>query len=300
MLVSAVVKNELNWLKDAYTWSNVQCCVHNLIVGKLWMEQVGTMEICSHASGQRAQLTFKQAGSNGKDLHRVEGFIFDKQKHKQFFLYGKWTEFLKCTDNNSYEEYLKENGSKHHSCNSKSSKSPNDSPSHTSKKVLQKLNSLKLSSFKSMSVAESMDDPTEIPEVSVPRSDSAYSIDIPNSTLIWKVNPRPQHSSDYYQFTEFAMSLNELETDMEKTLCPTDSRLRPDIRKLEQGDIDGAAIEKTRLEEKQRAANKNMKTKKIEWKPRWFDQGINPYNKQEDWIFNGKYWGRQYTDPEIF
>nr|CAH7763076.1 unnamed protein product [Callosobruchus chinensis] len=264
------------------------------------MEQVGNMEICSHASGHRAQLTFKQAGNNGKDLHRVEGFIFDKQKQKQFFLYGKWTEFLKCTDNNSYEEYVKENGSKQHSSNSKYMKSPNDSPSHASKKVLQKLSSLKLSSFKSMSVAESMDEPSEVPENSVPRSDSTYSIDIPNSTLIWKVNPRPPQSCDYYQFTEFAMSLNELELDMQKTLCPTDSRLRPDIRKLEQGDIDGAAIEKTRLEEKQRSANKSMKSKKVDWKPRWFDQGTNPYNKQEDWIFNGKYWNRQYTDPEIF
>jgi len=48
------------------------------------------------------------------------------------------------------------------------------------------------------------------------------------------------------------MSLNELEPDMGKTLCPTDSRLRPDIRKLENGDQDGAASEKARLEEKQR------------------------------------------------
>lgn len=58
------------------------------------------------------------------------------------------------------------------------------------------------------------------------------------------------------------MSLNEIEQGMETNLCPTDSRLRPDIRKLEQGDIDGAAIEKTRLEEKQREANKHRKSKK--------------------------------------
>lgn len=53
-----------------------------------------------------------------------------------------------------------------------------------------------------------------------------------------------------------------------QTLCPTDSRLRPDIRKLETGDIDGAAIEKTRLEEKQRDARKGMKARKEEWKPK--------------------------------
>jgi len=58
------------------------------------------------------------------------------------------------------------------------------------------------------------------------------------------------------------MSLNELEPAMEETLCPTDSRLRPDIRKLENGDQDGAASEKARLEEKQRDSRKSRKQKK--------------------------------------
>lgn len=71
----------------------------------------------------------------------------------------------------------------------------------------------------------------------------------------------------FYQFTLFAMSLNEMPPS--KTVCPTDSRLRPDIRKLEVGDIDGAALEKTRLEEKQRDSRKAMKSKKEEWKPRY-------------------------------
>lgn len=46
-------------------------------------------------------------------------------------------------------------------------------------------------------------------------------------------------------------------------------RLRPDIRKLEQGDMHGAASEKTRLEEKQRETRKARKSKKDnEWIPR--------------------------------
>lgn len=58
------------------------------------------------------------------------------------------------------------------------------------------------------------------------------------------------------------MSLNEMDPGMGKTLCPTDSRLRPDIRKLEMGDQDGAATEKIRLEEKQRDSRKTKKHKK--------------------------------------
>lgn len=77
----------------------------------------------------------------------------------------------------------------------------------------------------------------------------------------------------FYQFTLFAMSLNEMKPGV--ALCPTDSRLRPDIRKLEAGDIDGAALEKTRLEEKQRDVRKAKKSKKgEEFTPRWLVQNF--------------------------
>lgn len=44
-------------------------------------------------------------------------------------------------------------------------------------------------------------------------------------------------SFQYYNFTFFAIALNELHPSMLETLPPTDSRLRPDIRKLEEGDV---------------------------------------------------------------
>lgn len=67
-------------------------------------------------------------------------------KQKLFYIYGKWTEYIKCTDYASYEVYMKETSSK---STDPRSKSPNDSPSHTSRKMLQKFNSLKVSTFKS-------------------------------------------------------------------------------------------------------------------------------------------------------
>lgn len=41
----------------------------------------------------------------------------------------------------------------------------------------------------------------------------------------------------FYAFSTFAMQLNELEKSIEGVIPPTDSRLRPDIRALENGDI---------------------------------------------------------------
>ena len=41
----------------------------------------------------------------------------------------------------------------------------------------------------------------------------------------------------YYNFTEFAFMLNELNDEIKSKVAPTDSRYRPDMRKMEEGDI---------------------------------------------------------------
>ena len=33
--------------EETYTWSNVSCVVHNIMLGTLWMEHTGQMEIVS-------------------------------------------------------------------------------------------------------------------------------------------------------------------------------------------------------------------------------------------------------------
>lgn len=57
-----------------------------------------------------------------------------------------------------------------------------------------------------------------------------------------------------YNFSQFTIELNELEPDV----APTDSRLRPDQRLMENGFWDQANEEKRRLEQKQR-------TKRYRW-----------------------------------
>jgi len=57
-----------------------------------------------------------------------------------------------------------------------------------------------------------------------------------------------------YHFTKFAVELNEMEPDV----APTDSRNRPDQRQMEEGNWDEANRVKVLLEEKQRAAARQM------------------------------------------
>ncbi|XP_050205251.1 oxysterol-binding protein-related protein 1D [Mercurialis annua] len=70
-----------------------------------------------------------------------------------------------------------------------------------------------------------------------------------------------------YNLTPFALTLNELTPGLFEKLPPTDSRLRPDQRHLENGEYELANSEKLRLEQLQRQARKLQERG---WQPRWF------------------------------
>ncbi|GFY76474.1 oxysterol-binding protein-related protein 1 [Trichonephila inaurata madagascariensis] len=268
---------------ETYTWTGVTTCVHNIIVGKLWMEQCGVMEITCHTNGLLAELNFKPAGWYSKDLYCVEGFIMDKQKEKLSFLYGKWTSFIRRLDCEYYEEYIRLRDL-----------NPQQNTSEGQKGAQQKENSGLLNKFqRKRSVPITMENGD--------KSDGFKSLKELPSTLLWEADPRPEWCSEYYNFTLFAIALNELQDDIKDRLPCTDSRLRPDIRKLEEGDIDGAAFEKNRLEEKQREVRKNRKRDKTTWIPLWFESKPHPYAKEEFWSYKGTYWDRDFSNcPDIF
>ncbi|CAN8003477.1 unnamed protein product, partial [Ixodes pacificus] len=266
---------------EKYTWANVNCCIHNIIVGKLWFEQYGLMEITCHKTHLTSALTFKQAGWFFKDLHRIEGFVYDKHKTKQRFLYGKWTDYLKSAPVAEYEEYMQTHNFRAPDHPGPPPPPAGASPAHTPKRMYAKLNSLTRSlTGGSQGEPPKSPEPCELDEGEIPKSDSTYSLDIPNSRLLWQATPRPDYSPEaitsvltlvslqYYHFTLFAMALNEMEEGMPERLPRTDCRLRPDMRRLEAGDLDGAAAEKNRLEEKQREARKQRKKHKDGWEPR--------------------------------
>ncbi|XP_022726917.1 oxysterol-binding protein-related protein 1D-like isoform X2 [Durio zibethinus] len=85
-----------------------------------------------------------------------------------------------------------------------------------------------------------------------------------------------------YNLTPFAISLNELTPGLLEKLPPTDTRLRPDQRHLENGEYEMANAEKLRLEQLQRQARKLQERG---WQPRWF-------RKDEDGCYRyvGGYW----------
>ncbi|KAG8529430.1 uncharacterized protein KY384_006067 [Bacidia gigantensis] len=112
---------------------------------------------------------------------------------------------------------------------------------------------------------------------------------------IWTVGELVPDAVKRYGFTSFAASLNEI-TSLEKdNLPPSDSRLRPDQRAAEDGDLDIAEDLKARLEEAQRQRRRLAEEHGMQWQPKWFAQG-EAADGEEVWVQKvGKdgYWERR-------
>jgi len=125
--------------------------------------------------------------------------------------------------------------------------------------------------------------------------------DVEGVSVDWRVKPKPSYAADMYMMTEFAMGINHMLDEHKTQIAPTDSRYRPDIRSLEDGDIEDAACQKLRLEELQRARRKERNANDDTWEARWFNYEDNKYLDNKQWSFNNKYFNRDYTAcTEIF
>ncbi|QIW94636.1 hypothetical protein AMS68_000154 [Peltaster fructicola] len=114
---------------------------------------------------------------------------------------------------------------------------------------------------------------------------------------VWKVGDLIADAPKVFGFTSFAAALNEITANEEGSLPPTDSRLRPDQRALEAGDIDKAEALKARLEERQRSRRKVLEGHGQQWKPQFFEKaaGGEGSGEEETWRLKEDhgYWERR-------
>ena len=121
---------------------------------------------------------------------------------------------------------------------------------------------------------------------------------------IWEAGSLVPDAAKVYGFTTFAAGLNEITEVENDRLPPTDSRLRPDQRELEGGQLDKAEALKARLEERQRARRKVSEAHGKSYIPLFFekadeqttDDTIDGQHPPEVWkLKSGKdgYWQRR-------
>ncbi|KFV39310.1 Oxysterol-binding protein-related protein 3, partial [Tyto alba] len=114
--------------------------------------------------------------------------------------------------------------------------------------------------------------------------DSLYCGMTSSSNCIWRANPMPKDYEQWYGFTQFALELNELDVQTKSLLPSTDTRFRPDQRFLEEGNIEGAEMQKQRIEQLQRERRKVLEENNLEHQPRFFRK-----SSDDSWVSNGTY-----------
>ncbi|XP_048369877.1 oxysterol-binding protein 2 [Sphaerodactylus townsendi] len=237
-----------------YIWRKVTSTVHNIIVGKLWIDQSGDIEIINYKSKDKCQLKFSPYSYFSRDVPRkVTGVVMDAEGKAHYVMSGTWDEKMECS------------------------------------KIVQ-------SSLGSSSVEGKL--PKTVYQTLSPRT-------------LWKKYPLPENAENMYCFSTLALTLNEVEDG----IAPTDSRLRPDQRLMENGKWDEANTEKQRLEEKQRAVRRQREAaaavaleegKDYEgYIPLWFERKVDPATGELICVYKGGYWeAREKQDwsmcPDIF
>ncbi|TRY75821.1 hypothetical protein TCAL_11861 [Tigriopus californicus] len=107
------------------------------------------------------------------------------------------------------------------------------------------------------------------------------------SIRLWQATAIAPEAKTYYNFSAFACELNEMEED----IAPTDSRQRPDQRRLEEGFFDQATREKTRLEKKSNSTTTEREKSQKKYTPVWFKEEGDKFNEGlKTFVYKGGYW----------
>ncbi|XP_076150781.1 oxysterol-binding protein 1 isoform X3 [Alosa pseudoharengus] len=84
--------------ENHYTWKKVTTTVHNIIVGKLWIDQSGEIDIINHKTGDRCHLKFAPYSYFSRDVARkVTGVVTDKEGKAHYVLSGTWDEKMELS-----------------------------------------------------------------------------------------------------------------------------------------------------------------------------------------------------------
>lgn len=207
--------------------------VHNIIVGKLWVDQHGEMEIvdANSPNGNKCILNYIAYSYFSRDVQRtVKGVVVNRNNEVKWLVRGTWDEKIEIAP------VLRTRGTP-------------ENPSYVT---------------------------------------GPYKV-------AWQRRPAPPGSEKFYNFTTLACQLNE----PEEGVAPTDSRLRPDQRLMEDGAWDESNQEKLRLEEKQRSVRRQRDAEAKQeavrgesypaYEPVWFKREKNG-GADAIHVYNNKYW----------
>jgi len=75
---------------ETYTWPGLTSCLHNLIVGRMWIDHYGQYIVKSEESPAEGVVDFTQCGWFSRGWHEVKAVIKDENKKAKYYIGGKW------------------------------------------------------------------------------------------------------------------------------------------------------------------------------------------------------------------
>ncbi|KAK9458718.1 Oxysterol-binding protein-domain-containing protein [Lipomyces oligophaga] len=248
--------------EDLYTWKKVTSSVVGIITGSPVVDNYGDMLIENHTTKDVCKLKFKQRGWLGSGAYEVYGTVYDAAGKPKYNVGGRWNDKIygRKYQSNEVNDVLVQLSR------------DGDKPVANGKKSASGANGTE-------TIAASLNSSPNPP------------------FLVWQNHERPPRP---FNLTPFAISLNALPEKLKPYLPPTDTRLRPDQRAMEDGRYDFAATEKSRLEDAQRARKKARDATGQVYEPRWFVKAKHNVTGDEYWCPNDEYWSTRETLGEKY
>jgi hypothetical protein len=109
---------------------------------------------------------------------------------------------------------------------------------------------------------------------------------------IWKINKDELYLNNTfknYNLPSYSLNLNYINDDLKNILPKSDSRLRPDQREYELGNIDEAIKLRQIIEDNQRSRHKQFEEKKIVYEPFYFNNIFNDNSNDFVYVYKGGY-----------
>lgn len=75
--------------KDHVVWHKPTTNIYNIIMGKIYIDNTGTVEMSNYTTGDRATIIFKKKGWFEKASHELEAHIFDSNGLEKYKIEGK-------------------------------------------------------------------------------------------------------------------------------------------------------------------------------------------------------------------
>uniref|UniRef100_A0A7I4BYF9 PH domain-containing protein n=1 Tax=Physcomitrium patens TaxID=3218 RepID=A0A7I4BYF9_PHYPA len=90
VLCNGAVHLKIPKYEDHITWNRATLCIHNVLVGKAWIDNYGEVSVINHTTGDVGRIRFHKASS--REQCRITGKMYDSKGVAHYTIFGNYME----------------------------------------------------------------------------------------------------------------------------------------------------------------------------------------------------------------